>query len=99
MMTLPVVRGDYLEKNDKLYEKIKRQPKQRSYKELTTLLESYGFIISEAGKGSHATVRHGQYSDLRWTLSRKKPMAIYHSRKVLSLVEEVMECEKDCEDT
>lgn len=84
-----------MSKKYKTYEKVKRQPKQRTYSELLSLLKMYGFIIDESsGKGSHSPVRHPDFPDLRWTLSRKKPMSIFHAKKVVALVEEVMRREE-----
>ncbi|MFB9974575.1 hypothetical protein FPQ10_06055 [Allobacillus sp. SKP2-8] len=83
-----------MSKKHKLYQDLKNNKKGRSYKELVSLLKKYGFIVNESsGKGSHSWVSHPEYDDLNWTLSRKKPMHVYHVKKVISLVEEVMDRE------
>lgn len=81
---------------EKLFDDIKRNPKDRSFRELKSLLEKYGFVVNKnSGKGSHCPVYHPVYTDLRWTLSERKPMKAFHAKQVIELVEEVMEREKE----
>lgn len=76
---------------EKLLESIKRNPKDRSFEELVSLLRKYGFIVNESkGKGSHCPVYHSEYRELRWTISRRKPMKAYHAKKVVELIEGVI---------
>ena len=83
-----------LSKKDKQYEDIKNNPQGRSFHELKTLLERFGFNVDTGkGKGSHCPVSHEKHTDLTWTMSIKKPMKIYHAREVIKLVEEVMDRE------
>ncbi|MRG86726.1 hypothetical protein [Salinibacillus xinjiangensis] len=83
-----------MSKKYKLYQDLKNRKKGRSYDELVSLLRKYGFRVDESkGKGSHCPVVHEKYSDLYWTLSRKKPMGVYHVKKVVKLVEEVLDRE------
>ncbi len=83
-----------MSRKEKLFQSIKRQPKDRSFEELVRLLRFYGFVVDESsGKGSHCPVQHKELS-LRWTLSKRKPMKRYHANKVIKLVEEVKEYEQ-----
>lgn len=85
---------DRLSKREKLYRSIKNNKKGRTYRELVSLLKKYGFeVIESQGNGSHSPVIHNKFPDLRWTLSIDKPMGVYHAKKVIELVEEVMERE------
>lgn len=73
---------------------MKNNPKGRTYHEAVSLLRKYGFIVDESlGKGSHCPVFHEKIPDLYWTLSRKKPMSVFHIKKIIELVEEVMQYE------
>lgn len=84
-----------LSQKEKLYQSIKRNPKGRDYRELISLLKKYGFEVDESsGKGSHCPVYHLIHHDLRWTLSRAKPMRPFHAKEAIRLVEEVIEREE-----
>lgn len=84
-----------MSKVEKLYTSIKRNPKDRTFRELVSLLEKFGFcVVKKAGRGSHCAVYHPNYSDLRWTLSERKPMKAYHAKQAIHLVEEVMDREQ-----
>ncbi|WP_146551209.1 hypothetical protein [Rummeliibacillus sp. SL167] len=86
-------------RKEKLLDQIKKNPKDRDFRELKTLLERYGFIVDESsGKGSHCPVYHSKYKDdesLRWTLSKRKPMKVYHAKEAVRLVEEVISREEN----
>ena len=85
-----------MSKKDKLLEKFKRTPKNCTYREVVSLLEKHGFVVKErAGKGSHSKVHHPLHKDLRWTLSKDKPMSVFHIEEVVSLVEEVERREEE----
>ncbi|MFG3612356.1 MULTISPECIES: hypothetical protein [Rummeliibacillus] len=88
-----------MSKKEKLLEQIKRNPRDRDFREIKTLLERYGFIVDETlGKGSHCPVYHPKYEkdeSLRWTLSKRKPMKVYHAKEAIRLVEEVICREAD----
>ena len=80
-----------LGQKEKLLTSVKNNPKDREYRELVSLLTKYGFVVVDSqGKGSHCPVYHSIYKDLRWTLSRHKPMKTFHAKKVVSLIEEVI---------
>ena len=83
-----------MSKKYKLYLDLKNSKKGRKFEELVSLLRKYGFVVDErSGKGSHCPVKHEKYPDLYWTLSRKRPMSVFHVSKVVKLVEEVMDRE------
>ncbi len=76
--------------------KFKRSPRDCTYREVVSLLQRYGFIIKErAGKGSHSKVHHPVHKDLRWTLSKDKPMSVFHIEEVVRMVEEVERREEE----
>jgi hypothetical protein len=43
---------------DKKYDRLKNNPKDVTFKELKTILESYGFIFTNYSGGSHFTVSY-----------------------------------------
>jgi predicted RNA binding protein YcfA (HicA-like mRNA interferase family) len=84
-----------LSQKEKLYVSIKRNPKGRDYRQLISLLEKYGFVVDKSsGKGSHCPVYHPVFQELRWTLSKRKPMSTFHAKEAIRLVEEVMQREE-----
>lgn len=85
-----------MSRKEKLFDEIKRNPKDRSFRELKSLFEKYGFIVKESsGKGSHCPVYHSVYTDIRWTLSKRKPMSVFHAEEAIRLIEEAVEREKE----
>lgn len=81
---------------EKLFNSIKRSPKDRTFRDLVSLLNKYGFnVVKKDGKGSHCAVYHPKFKDLRWTLSEHRPMKAYHAKEAVRLVEEVMEREQE----
>lgn len=84
-----------MSKKEKLLAAFKRSYKDKQFKEFVTLFKRYGFIVDESsGRGSHCPIYHPLYPDLRWTLSKRKPMSVFHAKEAIRLVEEVIEREK-----
>lgn len=72
---------------EKLFRKIKNNPKNVSYDELVSLLGKYGCIVFER-KGSHAAVTHKDASRTL-TVPRKKPIKQHYVKDCIKFIEEV----------
>ena len=76
-----------MSKKDKLLERLSRNPKDASFSDLQTLLESVGYTLGKKrGKGSHSVfLKSGHISIV---LPRQKPMKAIYVIKVLKIIKE-----------
>lgn len=78
-------------KKDKLYEKIKNNPQNIKFIEITALLKHYGFIL-ERQKGSHKIYKRGEILvNIQKIKGEVKP---YQTKQVILAIEESLrECD------
>ncbi|MDU4320568.1 MAG: hypothetical protein E7I47_14810 [Clostridium sp.] len=78
---------------EKLYEKIKKNPKDVTYEEIDKLLVTYGGFTKRNGKGSHWVYKHEQLKGINGyvTIPKAKPVKKVYILKALRLFEEVNE--------
>lgn len=78
-----------MSRKEKLFHKIKNNPNNVSYEELTSLLRKYDCIIIDKN-GSHFGVTH-ELSDRTLTIPRHKPIKKYYIKDCIKFIEEVNE--------
>ena len=77
---------------EKRLERISRNPRNVSRRELMSLLEAYGFV-RRGGKGSHTCYVHPQLPGVRLTMPRTLKVA--YVKQALQAVYRVMEAEEN----
>jgi predicted RNA binding protein YcfA (HicA-like mRNA interferase family) len=72
----------------KLYEKIKRNPKNVSFKDINTLMEAGGFI-RRSSKSSHYVYTHPDLRDIQDSVTTpfNRPVKVFYIKKALELFE------------
>lgn len=78
---------------EKLLESMKASPNNWKRRDLDTLYEGFGFIITH-GK-SHDIVKHPQFLELRTTLPRHNKIAKIYVKIAIELVERVKSMERE----
>ncbi|MCX8723068.1 hypothetical protein [Lactobacillus sp. B4005] len=82
-----------MSKIDKLYSKMKNNPKEVSFHEITTLCEHYGCTVRNESGGSHYSIRHSKINRTLIVANHdpiKKPYVL----DVLQFIDELKEDEK-----
>jgi len=74
---------------EKLYQKIKNNPKNVRYSELRTLIEYYGYKLRSSGNGSHRWFR--KQGCLSIHFPEHQPIGIYYVKYALKILEEYCE--------
>ncbi len=82
---------DFGDKKAKLLTKIRKKPKNISYKDLIKLLEVYGLTCVNI-KGDHFQYSRNGFRTL--TIPRKNPVWIEIVKQVLRTIDEIIEMEK-----
>ena len=78
-----------MSKQDKRLNKIRNNPRNVSYEELRTILESYGFTFRD-GKGSHTVYTHELFdASEEETLPRQNPLKPIYVKIALNNIDRV----------
>lgn len=77
--------------NEKLYERIKNNPKNVSFEDIDKLLITAGFKKRNGGRKSHWIYKHENLKDVRdfVTIPRERPVKSVYIKKALRLFEQV----------
>lgn len=76
---------------EKLYEKIKKNPRDVKFEEIDKLLINYGGFKRRDGKGSHYVYKHPMLTDIKdyLTIPKAKPVKQVYILKALKLLDKV----------
>jgi hypothetical protein len=80
-------------KAEKLFESMKASPNNWKRRDIDSLYEGFGFIITH--RRSHDIVKHPSYPELRSTLPRHNEIAKYYVKVALELVEKVKSLKRE----
>lgn len=77
---------------ERLYEKIKKNPKNVKFEEIDKLLVNHGGFIPRNGKGSHCIYKHPSLNDIEdyVNIPRAKPIKEIYIKRALRKFEKVM---------
>ena len=74
---------------EKLFQKIKNNPKNVQYSELRTLIEYHGYDLRSSGSGSHRWFRRKGFPNIHFPVHR--PLGIKYVKDAIKILEEYCE--------
>ena len=88
-----------MSRREKMYEKLKNNPRNISEQEFKSALKMFGFTLnSKKGKGGHQVYRHRKIPVSimgQRTVNFTKPMRLHIIKSLIQDIEKVMNYEKD----
>ncbi|ARM68096.1 hypothetical protein [Staphylococcus warneri] len=80
-----------MSQRDKMFEKLKRNPKNIDLREFESILKKFGFVVDKtSGKGSHFIYYHPSKSEIRRTVNKTSPLRKHHIRTLIKDIEQVI---------
>lgn len=81
-------------KIDKLYSKMKRNPKDVTFKEIETICKHFGCYVENYSGGSHYSIGHLKVQE-SIIVPRHDPIKQIYVKRALNLIDKIMEKENE----